>query len=276
MGPDGFITTSGPGYFYPVNTDYLPSLLLRYISGGLPKDTIKMRLYDNIDPVTYKYPVSRVKNAVKYNNKEDQAADYNSSRDLLWAEYLGIPAENRHITYASKFNNNKLIESKYKPSINRQGSKYYVTPQMYGDEDVYIPELIADSNGQRVWDSPFSKRSLKAKIPRWEQNSLDKDRNRHLDFGESKLSTVLGGSLGTHTISKGVDPNRGQYVSYYDRWDLTPISGINEDQFTKLGTPVNIYDRIYLDDYYGVDSSARPGTYYGGYLPEVTIKPRKK
>jgi hypothetical protein len=30
-----------------------------------------------------------------------------------------------------------------------------------------------------------------------------------------------------------------------------------------------------LDDYYGVDSSARPGTYYGGYLPEIVIEPKR-
>lgn len=41
-----------------------------------------------------------------------------------------------------------------------------------------------------------------------------------------------------------------------------------------IGKPVHIYDRIYLDDYYGVPKENRriePNTYYGGYLPEITV-----
>ena len=54
-----------------------------------------------------------------------------------------------------------------------------------------------------------------------------------------------------------------------------------------LGKPFDLYDRVYLNDYYGVkreDVANDKHSYYGGWLPEVTIvgkkhtrnEPRKK
>ena len=39
--------------------------------------------------------------------------------------------------------------------------------------------------------------------------------------------------------------------------------------------PFEIYDRIYLDDYYGINSAPNKDDYYGGYFPELEIKPEK-
>jgi hypothetical protein len=36
-----------------------------------------------------------------------------------------------------------------------------------------------------------------------------------------------------------------------------------------IGNPIEFYDRVYLNDYYGVDNTPPSGVYYGGYLPEV-------
>lgn len=45
-----------------------------------------------------------------------------------------------------------------------------------------------------------------------------------LQRGQSALSEALGGYFSTHTVSRGVD-NKGEYVSYYDLWDVNPFAG---------------------------------------------------
>lgn len=102
--------------------------------------------------------------------------------------------------------------------------------------------------------------------------------NEYLKFGQSKLDNTLHDAFGTHTVSRNVDLNRGEYISYYDLWDLSPFKKHGSDESMGIGKPVHFYDRLYLDDFYGADSSVHgypKDTYYGGWLPEITIKPRK-
>ena len=113
-----------------------------------------------------------------------------------------------------------------------------------------------------------------------------------LQTGKNKNSRVLANyNSGTHTIGKGRD-SEGDYVSYYDRFDLNPFSGISSETSLSnnpvikalgldsskvgdlsfgIGKPLEFYDRIHLDDYYNVPQQYR-GT---SYLPEITIKGRK-
>jgi len=80
------------------------------------------------------------------------------------------------------------------------------------------------------------------------------------------------------TVSLGIDPKKGEYVSYYKLWDYGN-SKSEEDvgKHSSLidtatgGNPFEIYDRLYLDNYYGIDSAPKNGDYYGGYLPEITV-----
>ena len=105
----------------------------------------------------------------------------------------------------------------------------------------------------------------------------------YMNPGENKQK--LNTELGYYTIGRGRD-NKGDYVSYYDKWDINPFSGglqnntalpknirkmlkyINLD----FGVPINIYDRIHFDDYYGVQGGDRGGH----YLPEVIITNERK
>lgn len=88
--------------------------------------------------------------------------------------------------------------------------------------------------------------------------------------------------LGHATVGYGTDPYRGSYVSYYDKWDVNmggKKGGADVVKYILGGTPVNIYDRVYLDDYYGYNSvndyknskKEDPDITYGGWLPEVDI-----
>ena len=81
--------------------------------------------------------------------------------------------------------------------------------------------------------------------------------------------------LNNATMSKGYDPNRGEYISIYDDWDYnTAVLGKAGDNISKFigGQPFSIYDRYYLDDIFDVPKDKR-GSYY---LPEVTVTPDKK
>jgi hypothetical protein len=74
-------------------------------------------LYRNLRPVGYESSIldniKRFRNAVKYNRVENDGDSYDGARDDLWAQYLGIPENNRRSTY-------KIHVSPYKPSINSE------------------------------------------------------------------------------------------------------------------------------------------------------------
>lgn len=46
-----------------------------YLTGNLPIDTVRERLYNNVTPLTYGNPLSRVRNAVVF-NKPDKRKRY--------------------------------------------------------------------------------------------------------------------------------------------------------------------------------------------------------
>jgi hypothetical protein len=53
---------------------------------------------------------------------------------------------------------------------------------------------------------------------------------------------------------------------------LAPIfEGINKDQSFGIGKPIELYDRLYLDDYYGIGDKGGHST----WLPEVTVTPNE-
>lgn len=55
-------------------------------------------------------------------------------------------------------------------------------------------------------------------------------------------------TLGHYTVSKGKD-EKGDYISYYDRFDTTVGKGEAIHEKLGFGKPFEIYDRIYVDKY---------------------------
>lgn len=173
--------------------------------------------------------------------------------DAVWGTYLNIPVEER------KYKTD-LVLSRYKP--------------IKGGDDKYYYKIPID---QRTKDKLVM-----------EGNNLPFNHN-------ANTKTLFGYNMGTSTIGKGMDEKRGEYISYYDKWDINPLHGDyvdntlkdkfpilsklipsdGSDVFKGITNPVSFYDRIYLDDYYGVKSKVEPGDYFGGYLPEVVITPNK-
>ena len=273
-------TTSGGGYTQPINIerfkDYIKNKIYNYITGGLPIDTVRRRLYNNLfqgyDPgISNLYDnIKRVRNAV-VNNKEEYTLSDKSYRqrymDDLFAEYLQIPKSKRR-----NIIKNLLTDSPYKPSINKNNVNYKRINHRY----------ISGHSGLHPDDE---ERLVNAVMKGEYKNSLDKyDINTDMPssnishgpvpLNKTAISRVLSNyGLGTHTISRGKD-NKGEYVSYYDLWDMAPTknSGGDNDESMGIGKPINIYDRLYLDDFYGV-----PNEYKGGYyIPEIIVKGTRK
>ena len=217
-------------------------------------DEVRQRLYDNIYPQYYEDVSRRVRRALENipdNYMKSDELKYMPERDDIWAEYLQIPREKRHKD-KDIFNKRYTIsKSNYSPSKgNNDNSTYYKINK--------LPSFLKQDLIEDVFGS-------------------DRFLGRHgspLKFGESIVASPLDKFFGAHTISRGVDKQKGEYVSYYDLWDLAPLTD-KGDESQGLGKPLEFYDRVYLDDYYGIDSTPELGTYYGGYLKPVTITPNE-
>lgn len=245
-----------------------------YDEGG-PVNFVRKRLYDNVIPFGYNQPVERVYNAVVKNKKEQYDPDYGVSEDTaetldaLWGTYLNIPEGQRHPIYEGN-------------GITRSAGPDNKTYYQLKNLDPIIDEIISEGLGyeERYKKHPLSDWNYRYKSP--------------LKHGQT--STVSQNQiLGDYQVSRGYD-ERGDYLSYSDVWDINPFqktanlygqdSTENEPFIQKvirnfapkvgdasfgIGTPVNIYGKVYLDDIYGVQEPT-----HSTYLPEVTIWGKNK
>ena len=275
-----YITTSGGGYTQPINIerfkDYVKNKIYNYITGGLPIDTVRRRLYNNLfqgyDPgISNLYDnIKRVRNAI-VNNEEEYKGSNKLYRQIymddLFAEYLQIPkSERRNII------KNYLTDSPYKPSINKNNVNYKRINHRYiSGHSGLLPddeERLVNAVMKGEYESSLDKYDINTGMP---SSSIS---HGPVPLNKTAISKVLiDYGLGVHTISRGKD-DKGEYVSYYDLWDMAPTknSGGNNDESMGIGKPINIYDRVYLDDFYGV-----PNEYRGGYyIPEIIVKGNRK
>lgn len=231
--------------------EYIPQLGEYKVKSNIIEET-RRRLAKNIDPtMDYKYSIPAVWHALVSN--KDTHGMYQDPVDMsnitgdpgynqaIWETYLGQPASTQYI--------------EFNPDTK---------PINAGDELYYRLKLNEEAKQKLV------------------QAGLQTPR------GKFEPSTVLGGfGMNNHAIGRNVDPQRGEFVSYKDVYDLNPFHGDRQimnipglsdidDLSLGIGTPVNLYDRVYLDDLYGVSSLPTDGDYYGGYIPEITILPNKK
>lgn len=158
--------------------------------------------------------------------------------------YLGMPQRN-----------NTFELSKYKPS-NATESNYYHSPVM---ENTLAPHFISALNDIKTGNiKPSSDKFGSGQY--FDIQSITPSGN---------AVTILPG-LGHATLGNGYD--NGEYISYYDKWNVgnfTPNTDFILDKFYDVP---NIYGRIYLDDYYNVPEEKRGAT----FLPEITVSPQYK
>ena len=231
------------------------------IFGDLPLKEIRNRLYKNMVPWSYADVEERLIETVK-NNKPDPLYKQGISadeRDDIFAEYLEIPQQLRkNSTY-------KVVQSNYKPTKNAGQDEYKTISNLIKvSGEKLIDDLHKKHISETLASGEHNSGNLTTKINEFE----------YLPINKNKVVNTFGNLFGPHTIGRGVDPQKGEYVSFYDDWDLAPFGG-GKDESNGVGKPVKFYDRLYLDDFYGVSSKPKDEDYYGGYLPEVEVKPKK-
>lgn len=206
-------------------------------------EEVRQRLYDNLQPELYfdgRSPQQRFKEAVLENKKEHNI-NYDTPRDVVWAKYL-----NR-----KKLHNNKyqLVESNYKPTKGTTNATYYKHP------------VLSSNTPQGEKKRKDFKQLLEQYVDR-------------IDMGHNVVSNFeLNDVFGDYTIGKGYDPEKGTYMSYFDLWDIAPLSIYGPDESRGIGNPVRFYDRVYLDDLYGTDDNFEKKSIW---LPNVTVSEKTK
>ena len=254
---------------------------------GLPKyedgkaGIIQKRLYRNILPMDYDRPVERVFNAVALNkpeSKEDHGQEPSSYKtaNSLWAEYLGIPKGER--LYKNDIDG--------VTTYNENGNTY----TELNNPHVIFGDIINSTQGiirKHATDDEWY----------WE-DSPQVPYNKKVD---NKSNFVLG----DFQTWRRIDPKRGEYIDYRDKYDINPYQPTDniygqstyddmkwydkiaskvvnkyvkkhpdKDASFGIGNPLNIKGKIYLEDIYGApkgSSAPDKGDYFGGWLPELSI-----
>lgn len=242
---------------------------------------VRLRLYDHISPYGYKDAQIRIENALAtppFNSSERKAEDDRIRfsdlryRDDIWRTYLNVPDDKSHI---SGWNPDRVVESKYKPTIGGDREKYYTINR----ESRYYEPWSKQKEG--LFGGGKDEELVNMVLTGEPELPYTADGAWPMRYGETRQSDILGRYFGDHAVSRGMDPQKGDYVSFYDLWDISPSEGNNRrggpDESHGIGTPIPFYDRLYLDDYFGVNSRPQnPDEYYGGYITPTIITANKE
>lgn len=276
-------TLKGMMKYIPFLQSYIDKRISKYdnLSDKVIRERLYKNLYQGYNPNSPLEALDRVEQAVLLNKPENGIKDeYRQSyMDDLFAEYLSIPKEQRRPN--TIYGKDYIEDSPYVPTKKTKNIKYKRInhKDIYGIGKGLSNDLKEQLVTEAISGSYNTKNNIIGDIDRFLQKHLGiKGHDLPLKIGENRTTNIIPG-LGTHTIGRGIDPKKGEYVSYYDLWDMSPDSKGGEDKSLGIGKPIHIYDRIYLDDYYGVPKEKRvldKDTYYGGYLPEVIVTPKKQ
>ena len=172
------------------------------------------------------------------------------------AVYLGLPQRT-----------NTLRDAEYTPTQGKLNNGKYIT---YMREPTFVEDVLMPIYN----DLKLGRKRIDGKKVAGEVLSLPKYVNSIEEITPKGNAVVHIPFLNNATMSSGHD-DRGEYLSIFDTWDYnTGVYANPGDNIGKYidGKPFDIYDRIYLDDYYNI-----PDKYKGSsYLPEVTVYGKKK
>ena len=252
-----------------------PSLLRQLFEGGafVPRGagafdvvkninrTINSNIAENIDPYSYDGGGSNVSGSaglldkIKFlgsaGKKYMEAGVFNiknpqrtiieknpSGQDMLRMDLLNMYA-GKPQRYGS------ATKSQYAPSTSKDSGKTYYSSRLV--ENDLLSSMLSEDAINKLSKGIKSKKDLEAALSGAGQKA---------DIGYQTTMT----GLGKATFDFGED-EKGPYISYYDKWDLNPLSGKSSavkmgksgDDFVagiteSLGaTPPEVYGRIYFD-----------------------------
>ena len=163
------------------------------------------------------------------------------SLDDAWRLYLGLPQKNETFGI-SNYHPARSQEDKYYFKLNKFWDDFYRGGVSLSWDEYHISPETPDNVKYA-----FSSKSIS-------RNSVESAVRIIKELGGEKASIVVeteylaieGGDVMYHfTMALGED-ERGSYIAYYDKWDLT--SSFSESVAIRgVGKPFEIYDRLYYN-----------------------------
>ena len=140
-----------------------------------------------------------------------------------WKLYLGMPQEN-----------NTFRVSNYEPSVSQDQSAIYLSFAPEIEDRILTNQATEKIDGKtyrrNMWNPDGETTGLEGLV-----NYLSERQGNKANFVDFNAEV-----MGNYSMGLGQD-EKGHYVSYYDKWDLDAPNA------EKLGTPFEIYGRIYYD-----------------------------
>lgn len=213
------------------------------VSGILPTP-VKEAIYYSVDPYHYKDEIwqddliGKFKYRLKqFGHTKDTREHFilsgvdsdSEKRDKMnrldaWRIYLGLPQ-----LY------NTFSISTYSPRISSENRKYF---KINGFIENMLNHNI-DVDGYYYFRVKTS-----SEIIKYFHDIINEEKNPNRGEHFIVRQDAENGIMNRYKVSLGKD-ERGDYISYYDRWDLkgNPVEGKNGT----FGKPFEIYDRFYFD-----------------------------
>ena len=161
-----------------------------------------------------------------------------------------------------------------------QDQKYgSIEPATYKPTDAEDPD--AEYERSRVTEGQIKDQLINPYVPPSLSRGYKADEGGNYIGDGTDLADLIidkgsyGAVLGNYTLDKGVD-EKGHYISYYDKWDVNPLSRLDKHSNTTIMsrgldqaiqsavgiTPAEVYGRVYYDPETGqpIDEKKDGGT----------------
>lgn len=212
------------------NTNYAGTPEQQLRETGLTNEQIQDRsnlnktITNNVYPYGYGNPLSKY----IYNHLLNAKDDKRILLDNFLKNKIGV--NEQRLINATKNELNVSDDRLKKLVKNRMDAlnMYAGVPQKNNTFTIsnYVPSISKEKNKTYYTFNNENKNELEKALLNWSNNSLNK---------KNVLTDTENTVMGDYTVSKGKD-KRGEYISYYDKWDLEPKD---------FGKPFEMYDRIY-------------------------------
>lgn len=227
----------------------------------------------NVDPYGYMNPVSRFLRGGVLNQMSENRMDtdyYNNlykDEDKLLESKTRVDLANMWSGKQQRFNT--VQKSEYRPTIGAEPNlQYYKIPAV---EKNLFSTLVKTGIMKGRFNGPInSKEDLEKALDIGEDGYFSEVKD---DSGKKIGYTGTIMSLGEGTVSVGED-EKGPYVSYYDKWDINPLSGLSSNLSNVLPKPLQRgIDKIVtgIPEKMGITSA--PRVYGRIYFDRKTGKP---
>jgi len=236
--PGTIIGEAGP-VDYP--NDYLKSREDQLANKGITEEQqrgysrLSNRFYRTVTPFGYSQydeTTSHKKRLIDFLQGNSRTEFMGFEREDAWKYYLGIPQE--HGTFQV---------SHYKPTMGNDDQHYYYS--LPKKEHSLLFSFFSRISKTHNYKEQIDILKI---APLATSNPSDFPDHSQI-YNNNKVRMPEDNVMGQYMLYRGVDALGQHYISYYDKWDLSPTLPIlGKIDFEKFaGNPFEIYGRIYYD-----------------------------